>query len=106
MVLIEKLVVFLRPHTDDIALALVATALVIFGDHINSGLRVLVKQQAFWVRLSAFIALCSVGYGALSVWLTPLIENLLRSLPGWQFLTVIMGSFVLVALLAQKQKKV
>ncbi|UTW48001.1 DUF3392 family protein [Bacterioplanoides sp. SCSIO 12839] len=106
MVLIEKLVVFLRPHTDDIALALVATALVIFGDHINSGLRVLVKKQAFWVRLSAFIALCSVGYGALSVWLTPLIENLLRSLPGWQFLTVIMGSFVLVALLAQKQKKV
>lgn len=106
MALTEKLVSFLRPHTDDIALALVATALVIFGDHINSGLRVLVKKQPFWVRLSAFIALCSVGYGALSVWLTPLIENLLRSLPGWQFLTVIMGSFVLVALLAQKQKRV
>lgn len=104
--LIEDIADAIRPYSDDVALAMVATILVIFGDHINSAVRTLVKKQPFWLRLLAFIALCSIGYGALSVWLTPLLENLLRNLPGWQLLTVIVGSFLMVAVVAQKQRKI
>ncbi|MFC3680424.1 DUF3392 family protein [Bacterioplanoides pacificum] len=96
----------IRPYSDDIALAMVATGLVIFGDHLNDMLRLLVKRQPLWLRLLAFIALCAVGYGALSVWLTPMLEGLLRRLPDWQLLALIISSFVAVALLAQKQKRV
>ena len=104
--IVHWLVGHIRPHTDDLALAMVATALVIFGDHINELLRMLVKRQRLWLRMLAFIALCSVGYGALTVWLTPLLESFLRNLPGWQLLAVISGSFIGIALLAQKQRRV
>ena len=106
MELIQWLAAQIRPHSDDMALAMVATALVIFGDHINQLLRLLVKRQPLWLRLLAFIALCSVGYGALTVWLTPLMDNFLRTLPAWQLLAVISGSFITIALFAQKQRKV
>ena len=96
----------IRPYSDDIALAMVATALVIFGDHLNQLLRQLVKRQPLWLRLMAFIALCTVGYGALSVWLTPILGSWLGRLPGWQLLLVVIGGFVSVALLAQKQRRV
>ena len=106
MELVNWLVGQLRPHIDDIAVAMIATALVIFGDHINELLRFLVKRQPLWLRLVAFIALCTLGYGAIAVWLTPVLESFLRGLPGWQMLLLVTAVFIAIALLAQKQKKV
>ena len=106
MELVNWLVSQLRPHIDDIAVAMIATALVIFGDHINELLRFLVKRQPLWLRLMAFIALCTLGYGAIAVWITPLLESFLRGLPGWQMLLLVITAFIAIALLAQKQKKV
>ncbi|MBQ0781414.1 MAG: DUF3392 family protein, partial [Thalassolituus oleivorans] len=45
MSLLVSLANLIRPHTADIALAMVATLLVIFGDHINDAVRRLVKGQ-------------------------------------------------------------
>ena len=106
MELVNWLVSQLRPHIDDIAVAMIATALVIFGDHINELLRFLVKRQPLWLRLMAFIALCTLGYGAIAVWITPILESFLRGLPGWQMLLLVITAFIAIALLAQKQKKV
>lgn len=106
MELVNWLVSQLRPHIDDIAVAMIATALVIFGDHINELLRFLVKRQPLWLRLMAFIALCTLGYGAIAVWITPVLESFLRGLPGWQMLLLVITAFIAIALLAQKQKKV
>jgi len=93
---------YLRPHTDDIALALVATLLVIFGDTINDLLRKMVRGQPAWLRVGAFIALCTFGYGALSVWLTPLLESYLRTLSAAMYLLLVFGSFILVGVLAER----
>lgn len=95
----------LRAHIDDVALALVATLLVISGDKINQLLRLLVRKRPLWLRMLAFIALCSVGYGALSVWLTPRVEMLLGGLSAAQLLMAVLGSFILIALIAQKQRQ-
>ena len=102
MTLINQVAGWLRPHTDDIALALVATLLVIFGDTINDMVRKLVRPQPVWVRVGVFIALCTFGYGMLSVWLTPLLEGYLRTLSATVFLSVVVGAFVLVGILAER----
>lgn len=102
MTLINQLAAWVRPHTDDIALALVATLLVIFGDTINDLVRKLVRPQPVLIRVGVFIALCAFGYGMLSVWLTPLLESYLRTLSAAMFLSVVVGAFVLVGILAER----
>lgn len=97
---------FMRTHIAQIALAIIATSLVVFGDEINNLLRLLLKRQPLWLRLSAFILLCSIGYGALSVWLTPRLEFFLKGLSDWQLLTAIGVSFFLLAIIAQRQRRV
>ncbi len=102
MSLITTIAGYVRPHTDDIALALVATLLVIFGDTINDLVRNMVRKRPVWLRVGIFIALCTFGYGALSVWLTPLLESYLRSLSSGVFLGLVGGAFILVGVLAER----
>lgn len=102
MTLIQTLASHVRPHTDDIALALIATLLVIFGDTINDLVRKLVRSQPMWIRVGVFIALCTFGYGALSVWLTPVLDSYLRTLSAGMFLSVVIGSFVAVGFMAER----
>lgn len=95
----------MRPHNKEIALAMVATLLVIFGDVINGALRRLVKSQPIWFRVSAFIALCAFGYGALSVWLTPLLSRFLLSQSSLAYVSTITISFLVVGILAERFQK-
>ena len=58
----------MRPHNSEIALAMVATLLVIFGDHINRGLKYLVRKQPNTNIVQFFTeskrsGICSGGYG-------------------------------------------
>lgn len=102
MTLVSSVAGYIRPHTDDIALALVATLLVIFGDTINDLLRKMVRGQPVWLRVGAFIALCTFGYGAMSVWLTPMLDSYLRTLSSGMFLLLVAGAFILVGILAER----
>ena len=95
----------MRPHNKEIALAMVATLLVIFGDVINRTLRRLVSKQPIWFRVSAFIALCAFGYGALSVWLTPLLSRFLMAQSSVVYVTTVITSFLIVGILAERFQK-
>ena len=95
----------MRPHNREIALAMVATLLVIFGDLINGTLRRLVSKQPIWFRVSAFIALCAFGYGALSVWLTPMLSNFLLSQGSTAYVAIVVLSFLIVGILAERFQK-
>ena len=95
----------MRPHNKEIALAMVATLLVIFGDVINRTLRRLVSKQPIWFRVSAFIALCAFGYGALSVWLTPLLSRFLLAQSSVVYVTTVITSFLIVGILAERFQK-
>lgn len=94
-----------RPHLTFIASALIATILVIYGDRINKAVWALVKGAHFIVRTLVFIALCAFGYGALAVYLVPLLKKLLL-LPGSLWLgPVVVLVFVFIGLLAEKQSR-
>lgn len=95
----------MRPHNKEIALAMVATLLVIFGDLINSMLRRLVSKQPIWLRVSAFIALCAFGYGTISVWLTPVLAGFLQSQNSVAYVTTVVLSFLIVGILAERFQK-
>ena len=68
-----RLAHFLQPHLHDISLALVATCLVVYGDKINGLLKRFVSSWAFLARVSAFILMCTFGYGLLTLWSQPLV---------------------------------
>ena len=95
----------MRPHSSEIALAMVATLLGIFGDHFNRALKLLVRKQPIWLRVSAFIGLCSVGYGVLSVWLTPILSNFLQNQGSVVYVVTVIGSFLTVGILAERFQK-
>ncbi len=95
----------MRPHNAEIALAMVATLLVIFGDLINGLLRRLVRKQPVWLRITAFIGLCTFGYGAISVFLTPVLSNLLQHQSSLVYVLTVVLSFLIVGILAERFQK-
>lgn len=96
---------FLRPHNQEIAVAMIATLLVIFGGAINNALRRLVRKQPIWLRISAFIGLCTFGYGALAIWLTPILASYLINQSPVIYVTSIVLSFIFVGVLAENFQK-
>lgn len=95
----------LRPHNQEIAMAIIATLLVIFGGAINNLLRRLIRKQPIWLRISAFIGLCAFGYGALAVWLTPLLASFLLQQSAVVYVTSVIVSFILIGVLAENFQK-
>lgn len=97
---------WIRPHSDNIALALVATLLVVYGDEINRAVKQQLKPYPYIIRLVGFVVLCAFGYGALTVYATPVIEDLLRKVPGLYLAPVVMLLFLVVGLLAERRRQI
>lgn len=94
------------PYANDIALALVASLLVILGGDIN---RLIKKQTAgshFLLRTLVFILVCTFGYGALTVVLTKLVKVQLASLSAASFALVVIGGFFALGVYAQSKKQI
>ena len=96
---------FFRPYVRDIALAMVATCLVVFGDDLNRLVRRQTVALHFIWRTLIFILLCAFGYGALTIFLTPLVASQLAKLSNLWLPWVALGIFVLLAMLAQRKRQ-
>lgn len=84
---------------------MIATLLVVFGNNINRAVRGLVVRQHFLVRITVFILLCTFGYGALTVWLTPVLAGFLISLKAIYYVPLVAGGFIALGLLAEGYHK-
>lgn len=96
---------WLKPYSMEMAVAFVATLLVIYGDAINKTVRVLVKPYPFIVRISAFVVLCTLGYGALTVWGSGQVHALMLQLPNILFAPVVFCAFIILGVLAERFHK-
>ncbi len=105
MALLISLSGWLRPHNDEIALAIIATLLVVFGDSINRTVRKLVRQYWVGFRVLIFVALCTFGYGTLTVWLVPLLARVLIGLSAPVYMASVVGSFLVLGILAERYHK-
>lgn len=96
---------FFRPYVRDIALAMVATCLVVFGDDLNCFVRRQIAQMHFIWRTGIFVLLCAFGYGALTIFLTPLVAGQLGRLSNLWLPWVCLAIFTLLGILAQRKRQ-
>lgn len=95
-----------RPYIWDVALAMVATCLVVFGDDINRIVRRQVSNLHFILRTCVFILVCAFGYGALTIFLTPVVAKQLTKLSNFWLLWCCLGIFIILGALAQRKRQV
>jgi hypothetical protein len=92
----------MRFYSSDIALAFVASMLVIVGSDINRYIKNLVRTTHFLVRMGIFIAVCTFGYGAL----TKVITTQLAALSSLHLPLVIISSFVALGVYAERKRQI
>ncbi|EGU37671.1 hypothetical protein VII00023_06994 [Vibrio ichthyoenteri ATCC 700023] len=97
---------YLAPYLSEIATALIACSLVIFGGEINSSLRKLLRSQNFVVRTVVFILINAFGYGLIIVKATPYLTKTLSQLPYGTMFTIVMASFIVIGLWAQRNRQI
>ena len=95
-----------RPHMQDLAMAIIATLLVVFGNDINNAIKQLVKRHHFVVRTVIFIFVCAFGYGLVTVWLTPVLAQILLKVPSVYLVPALLSIFVALGSYAQKQRHI
>lgn len=96
---------WMKPYLSQISVAFVATLLVIYGDAINKTVRVFVKPYPFVLRITAFVLLCTLGYGFLTVWGSGQIRSVLLSIPDVYKPVAVLGAFLFLGFLAERYHK-
>ena len=95
----------IRPHFYEIAMMIVATLLVIYGNEINKMVKRQVAHWHFILRTLVFVVVCAFGYCWLLVWFTPVLASWLHQIP-LQFVAVsAIGIVFLLGILAERKKQ-
>ncbi|WP_349617269.1 DUF3392 family protein [Azotobacter salinestris] len=92
-----------RGHLDEIALALVAALLVLFGPWLNAWLQHRVGGLNFMFRTLLFVALCTLGYGMLIVHATPWLTRGLAQLNNHLLAPALILVFVCIGGIAARR---
>lgn len=97
---------YLAPYLTEISTALVACLLVMIGGEINALLRRMMRNQHFIVKTFVFILLNAFGYGFIIVKLSPYLARTLGHLEKGIMVSILLTSFVLIGLWAQKNRHI
>lgn len=104
--ILKDLGIWFLSNDREVALAAVATALIIFGEDINSIVRRALKPFHFFVRFLGFILLCALGYGFLTVYATRFLTQSLHQVNLIYVPLLVGGIFIGLALFASKRNQV
>ena len=91
-----------RGHLSDIALATMATLLVLFGPGINAWVRRSLGGLNFFIRTLLFVLVCVAGYGLAIIFLTPWLASGLGYFNNYTLAPVLLLSFFLIGVLADR----
>lgn len=100
--LIINLSHWMRGYTSEIALAILATLLVIYGSSLNRAIKRNISQLHFLLRTAIFILVCLLGYGATLILLNPLLADVLGQLNNQTLAPVLILIFVFIGFLADR----
>ncbi|MFT2090791.1 DUF3392 domain-containing protein [Paraglaciecola sp. 2405UD69-4] len=95
---------FMQPYYSEIALTLIATILVVFGDLLNKYIKRLISPYHFIIRTCVFVLICAFGYGLLIVFVTPYIKQLILLIPHTYRGLGIISAFLLLGYLAENRR--
>lgn len=99
-----QLTQLLAPFYTEIAMTLMATLLVVYGDLLNKQIKRALAPFHFILRTLAFVLICAFGYGALLVLLTPFTKQLLLMIPALYQGISIVAIFLLLGYLAEQRR--
>lgn len=91
-----------RYHLHDIALAIMATLLVLFGPGINAWVQRSIGGLNFIFRTLIFVLICAVGYGLAMVFVTPWLAQGLGHFNNYTLAPVLLLVFFLIGVLADR----
>lgn len=97
---------YLTPYLSDISVAMIACALVMLGGDINRALRAFLSGKHFLIRTVAFIGVNAFGYGLLIVKVSPFLTSALRSIEPALMLAIVLSTFIIIGMWAQKNRQV
>ena len=91
-----------RSHLHDIALAIMATLLVLFGPSLNAWVQRSTASMNFLLRTLIFVLLCAIGYGLLLVFATPYMAKGLGYFNNFTLAPVLLLVFFIIGILADR----
>jgi len=93
-----------HPYYSEIALTILATILVVFGDVFNKHIKRMLSPYHFVIRTLVFVLVCAFGYGLLVVFTTPYLKMLILWVPNlYRGLTVVLV-FLILGYLAENRR--
>ncbi|WP_102795220.1 DUF3392 domain-containing protein [Bowmanella denitrificans] len=99
-----KLTHLLQPYYMEVAMTLVATLLVVYGDVVNKHIKRMLSPYHFVLRTLVFVLICAFGYGAFILFVTPFTKQLILMLPAMYQGIVIVSVFLLLGYLAEQRR--
>ncbi len=97
---------WLYPWIGEIAMAIMATILVIYGETVNRLFKRQISGLHFIFRTILFILLCTFGYGALLIYVTPMLAKLLASMGMIYLGPLVLGVFIALGVIAEKKNRI
>jgi len=95
---------WMQPYYTEIALTILATILVVYGDVFNKHIKAMIRPYHFVFRTAVFVLICAFGYGLLLIFATPYVKQLILWVPYlYRGLTVLMV-FLLLGYLAEHRR--
>lgn len=101
--LIVSLSGWCRSHLSDIALAIVACLLVLFGPGINNWIRYSTASMNFVLRTLIFVLVCAVGYGLVIVYASPWLAKALGQLNNYTLSPILILVFCVIGVIADRR---
>ncbi|MDN4502814.1 DUF3392 domain-containing protein [Alteromonadaceae bacterium BrNp21-10] len=101
---LRQLSVWLQPYMGEIALTILATVLVVYGDVLNKHIKRLISPYHFVIRTTIFVLVCAFGYGLLIVFVTPFVKQLILMIPGLYRGITVVAVFLLLGYLAEHRR--
>jgi hypothetical protein len=93
-----------QPYYSEIALTILATILVVYGDVFNKHIKRMISPYHFVIRTVVFVLICAFGYGLFVVFATPYVKQLILWIPNlYRGLTVVLV-FLLLGYLAENRR--
>jgi hypothetical protein len=93
-----------QPYYNEVALTIMATTLVVYGDVLNKKIKRIISPYHFIIRTVVFVLVCAFGYGILVVFATPYVKQVILLVPyAYQGLFVV-GVFLLLGYLAEHRR--
>lgn len=92
-----------RAHLSDIALAILATLLVLFGPDLNAWVRQRIGGFNFVFRTLVLVGLCALVYGVALTYLTPWLTHGLGQLNNYTLAPFLLLVFLTIGIIADQR---